>query len=56
MKPYAKREHSTKKYQQIEGVWVYYNLKNIRRVALQNRRMTPIRDIIKTAGLDFKIY
>lgn len=56
MKPYSKRTHSTKKYQQKEGVWIAYNLKNVRRVALQQSRMTAIREFIKTAGFETKIY
>jgi hypothetical protein len=53
---YSKRDHSTKKYQEKESVWVFYNLKNVRRVALQDRRMTALSAIIKTAGLSFKTY
>ena len=56
MKLHSKKPHSTLKYQHKEGVWIPYQLKNLRQVNLQEMRTTTIRNVIKMAGRDFKTY
>lgn len=56
MKLHSRQPHSNRKYQKKEGEWVPYILKHIRQVNLQEMRTTKMRDIIKLAGIDYKIY
>ena len=56
MIPYLRMTHSTYRYPDGKGGWVYYEIKSLRQVNLQIMRTGKMRDVIKKAGLHTKIY